>query len=208
MADMHTEYDGFELLPARLRQRFRYVAEQHASYMTEKNDPSKPEVPDGFLARIDQLGLISTKSDDPLITTASSVLFAYNVQMFLHYNDSIRLHAIDQTAFSPAWRSSEPALYILTRNGRQALATLKLEPALNDLTSSSKVQVQIDEQWVDFENWLYTLPIRQAGCTGHNGYELQFQWWKHNGKHFRIFDVPEEIHLTMLPHCLGVTVDT
>ena len=91
-------------------------------------------------------------------------------------------------------------MYAITRYGLVAKVPLLLDP------TTQRILVHDDDQVLDFEIWLQTLPPATCSVTGGKGHSLLHGWWMSKGKPFRFTDLPAELSLSILELSYGFDI--
>lgn len=212
MAGMESEYSGVELLTPRYQQNPWAPKHHQDRGVASKRSPTKKphsllaghqNAEDGFVDLRDQSFFAEAHPQDRLFHLADKVVHTFNVRDISHHAVSLQLRATT-TAATCAHETSYHAYYMLVRQNKVAWVHLRAPSKSSVAPCDGTVEVQSGEDWCDFALWLEDLPITYPSTVlGKEGFELQYNWWMDNGKHFRLLELPQELLDIVILHSLG-----
>jgi len=69
--------------------------------------------------------------------------------------------------------------------------------------TENNLHLKIGKEWVVLKDWLLSSQMPTKELVGEKGYRAQRRWWRLNGKHFRLADLPTEMRMKIFEFALG-----
>jgi hypothetical protein len=148
------------------------------------------------------------RQNDPVIRDIRRLIRSLNVEHIMVANMNYRVAPTDES--SPFWLAlpdyttycSKLYTFMDDFNEFPLTAWVTFAPGLPGLTVDN-LHLKIGQTWILLKDWLFSSARRAEDLSGEMGYRAQRKWWKLNGKHFRLADLPAEMRLKIFEFALG-----
>ncbi|KAB2111254.1 hypothetical protein AG0111_0g1550 [Alternaria gaisen] len=154
------------------------------------------------------------RQDDPVISEILGLIRSLNGQNIEVANMRFRVSPTDESL--PFWLAlpdyttycSKLFTFIDDYHEFPLTAWVTFSPGLPG-PAADNLCLKIGTKWVLLKDWLLSSykSVKRlsdgSGLVGEKGYRAQRKWWKLNGKHFRLFDLPAEVRMTVFGFALG-----
>lgn len=154
------------------------------------------------------------RQDDPVIREILGLIRSLNGQNIEVANMRFRVSPTDESL--PFWLAlpdyttycSKLYTFIDDYHEFPLTAWVTFSPGLHG-PAADNLYLKIGTKWVLLKDWLLSSykSVKRlsdgSGLVGEKGYRAQRKWWKLNGKHFRLFDLPAEVRMTVFEFALG-----
>ncbi|KAG9189067.1 hypothetical protein G6011_05935 [Alternaria panax] len=154
------------------------------------------------------------RQNDPIIREILRLIRSLNVESIEVANMRFRVSPTDKSSAFwlalPDYTTYCSKLYTFMDDHNEFSLTswVSFHPGLPG-PSADNLYLKIGTKWGLLKDWLLSsyksthILSDGRGLIGEKGVKAQRKWWKLNGKHFRLFDLPAEVRMMIFEFALG-----